>query len=486
MKSFGRRTCESAIAECESVTRTASLSGIFLIGFLLVLCGSYVEARAANYSLSADSAPKQITVTTGNVTLIEFDESVASYAIGSPDTADVLPIAGNQVYLLGKKIGSTNLIVLGEDRRQRALFQVEVVPDLERLLASMTEFDPTIAVDVRTSNGRLVLTGNLPDQLTIDRVINIASGFVAEPDQIINALSVSLGQQVVLEVRFLEVRRNLGREIGVSALASGDGYVIGSGVTSPPAAAGGVPVIDPFDVRPNVLGATPFAALLASTLINSTTVDVAIRALEKKGLTRTLAEPNLVSLSGETASFLAGGEYPYQVQDENGVTTTEFKEYGVRLTFQPTIMREGYVKLRVQPEASSIDFSLGGDTPALQTRRAEATVELRDGQSFVVAGLLQSSNARAIDQVPFLGSIPVIGALFRSAGFNTNQTELVIVVTPRIVARDAAYDAAVSPIERDTFSSEEQLFLLGKLENSSGAANASAVVERTKFGRKKR
>jgi len=215
-----------------------------------------------------------------------------------------------------------------------------------------------------------------------------------------------------------------------------------------------------------LIGASSFGTALANFAVGAVDVDVAIRALEAKGVTRRLAEPNLVALSGQQATFLAGGQIPYAVAQDNNTNTTEFKDYGVRLTFTPTVLRDSVINLKLVPEFSEPDYSQTGQNgePVILTRRAETMVELREGQSFVIAGLLEGINSRDVDQMPILGEVPVLGTLFRSSGFRKNETELVIVVTPRIVKPLAPGAPVTTPLDTLSSSSEAELFLNGELE----------------------
>jgi pilus assembly protein CpaC len=262
------------------------------------------------------------------------------------------------------------------------------------------------------------------------------------------------------------VNRSIGKEVGVNWFARSSD-VTGKSGQLPYYSSGenGIArgVLDPL----KVIGSSSFATILAQFTVGSVDVDVAIRALEDKGVTRRLAEPNLVALSGQQATFLAGGEIPYAVDQGDSRTTTEFKKYGVQLTFTPTVLRDDVVNLKLVPEFSQPDFSNTGKDgqPGLLTRRAETMVELRDGQTFVIAGLLDGFNQRDIDQIPGIGKVPVLGALFRSSGYRKRETELIIVVTPRIVKPMVPGTPLVSPLETLTSSSETDLFLNGQVES---------------------
>ena len=216
-------------------------------------------------------------------------------------------------------------------------------------------------------------------------------------------------------------------------------------------------------------------------------VDVAINALEQKGLIRSLAEPNLVALSGDTASFLAGGEYPIPVPGSLGTVTIDYKTYGVGLSFTPTVLKDGVINLMIKPEVSQLDFAhsvqiAGISVPPLIVRRASTTIELRDGQSFVIGGLLQNLSTNAQDQLPWLGDVPVLGALFRSAQYQKNETDLAIIVTPRLVRPTRPGDVVKTPLDNTLPANDIDFFLMGKNEISPADARLAVGHQRPFVG----
>jgi pilus assembly protein CpaC len=272
---------------------------------------------------------------------------------------------------------------------------------------------------------------------------------------IINSVDVEDSQQVNLEVRVLEVSRNAGRELGISWGISDDGD---------PSLGGIIGTVGTF-----ATGNAPFATLIANVIDTGINVDVIIRALEDKRLARRLAEPNLTALSGETAHFLAGGEVPIPVARDDNEITVEFKEYGVKLQFTPIVLEAGKIHLTLEPEVSEVDptttiRTADVEIPAFITRRARTVVELRDGQSFVIAGLLQSTNRKLQSQVPWLGQVPILGALFRSSSYIKNETDLVIIVTPRLVRPVAPGEQVATPFDKNRPANDPEFFLLGQLE----------------------
>jgi pilus assembly protein CpaC len=277
---------------------------------------------------------------------------------------------------------------------------------------------------------------------------------------VVNNMAISQPQQVMLEVRFLEASRNIGRDLGIQWNVVGRRFsaMTGSGLASS--------------------GNTPFGTFLASVLSGGVSADALIDALEQRGLARSLADPNLVALSGQTASFLAGGEFPFPVQGDQGRITVEFRKFGVGLKFLPVVLSDGLISLQIEPEVSQLDYTnvltVGGLTvPGLVVRRANTTVQLRDGQSFAIAGLLQATSSNSANQLPWISDVPVIGALFRSASFARHETELAIIVTPHLVRPVDPAHHLQTPFDRTVPGNDVDRFLLGRQEVPRTLAQAS-------------
>lgn len=341
---------------------------------------------------------------------------------------------------------------------------------LRNRLAGYPEFDD---VKVSSVNGKLLLTGVAPDAVAMQRVVLLAEQMA--PGDVTNAMSVAAPQQVMLEVRFIEANRSVQRGLGVNWSFSGDNAAgatgietaIGGGITSTP---DGLQNNLIFDIAKGLASnAVPFGAAVGRVLDSGVKADVIVRALEEKGLARRLAEPNLVALSGDTASFLAGGEFPFPVAAEDDKITVEFKKFGIGLAFTPTVLGEGQINLKIEPEVSELDPSnfiriKDVEIPSLVVRRASTTVELRDGQSFAIAGLLQGSHSSNQRQLPWVGEVPVIGALFRSASFQKKETDLVIIVTPRLVKPRIPGEKLATPLDNRKPANDKEFFLRGKQE----------------------
>jgi pilus assembly protein CpaC len=404
-----------------------------------------------------------MTVTIGKTQDVRTDESFVDITLGDPDVADVNPLTDHSLSILGKKIGTTRVSVYGDGKKLIGIFDVEVTYDITRLNNEFKRQFPGSALRVSTVNGRIMLSGEAVDSATLDKAVTIARQF--GPD-IINSVSVMQPQQVMLEVRFIEVSRTADRELGVQWNRFG-----GSSITNVGNNTSVLPVTSATEAAAGVLsGGNPFGFMIGRIVANGSQTDVMINALEQKGVARTLAEPNLVALSGDTASFLAGGEYPIPVSGSFGQVSVDYKKYGVGLAFTPTVLGRGVINMKIEPEVSQIDtthsvsVSNGVSVPALIVRRASTTVELRDGQSFMIGGLLQTNNTNQIEQLPWLGTVPVLGTLFSSKSYQQNQTDLVIIVTPHLVRPAAPGDVMRTPADDTLPPNDPDFFLLGKTE----------------------
>jgi len=408
---------------------------------------------------------------------VRTDTSFVEIAVSDPEVADVNPLTDRSISILGKKNGTTRVSAYAEGKKLIGVFDVEVVFDTSMLQAEIKRRFPNAKLKVSAVNGRTMITGTAPDGPTVDKVVTVAKQF--GPD-VINSIQVSQPQQVMLEVRFVEVTRQAGRELGVQWNVFGQHHVAnignrtantGSGPFSNPTGGNQGGLAAPAVALAGVLsGTAPFGVVVGKMLAAGIETDVIVNALEQKGIARSLAEPNLVALSGDTASFLAGGEYPIPVPGgPQGQVTIDYKRFGVGLAFTPTVLTDGLINMKIEPEVSQLDFSRklelqGTSVPSLIVRRASTTVELRDGQSFVIGGLLQSNGQNAISQLPWLGDVPVLGALFRSTRYQKDETDLAIIVTPRLVRPARPGDVIKSPLDSTLPPNDIDLFLMGKNE----------------------
>ncbi len=441
-----------------------------------------------------------VSVPIGKSEDVRTNTSFTEIVVGDPDVADVNPLTDHSLSILGKKNGTTRVSAYAEGKRLVGVFDVEVSYDTSMLAGTIKRRFPHADLKVASVNGRIMLSGSAPDAPTVDKAVTIAKQF--GPD-VINSVRVLQPQQVMLEVRFIEANRQAGRELGVqwNGFSSNGRFLgniggrqsadrlpvtpTGTNFHQPGVTAGGPNIkssdlpISPIVAAGVLSGTAPFGFLVGKLLAGGLSTEVMINALEEKGLARSLAEPNLVALSGDTASFLAGGEFPVPVPGALGQVSIEYKRYGVGLAFTPTVLADGLINMKIEPEVSQLDTShpvqvAGISVPPLIVRRASTTVELRDGQSFVIGGLLQSQGQTAQQQLPWLGDIPVLGALFRSASYQKNETDLAIIVTPRLVRPTRPGDLVKTPLDNTLPANDVDLFLMGKPEVTPAMARIAA------------
>ena len=426
-----------------------------------VVVGNEAAVAAGSvYKLDDPAKITRLRVTINKSETIRVDRPFAEALVGNDEVADVIPLTDQSLYVMGKKIGATRLSILDADKRLLGVVEVEVAYDVAGIHAHIQQGLPGAHVNVKAMNGRIVLTGTVADSVALEKVVSIAQQFA--PKAVTNALAVASPQQVMLEVRFVEAARTAARDLGVN-------WEVFSDVAGNFAAITNFPSIVGTGAFPS--NNVPFGAMIARLLHQGTTADLIVQALEERGLARRLAEPNLVALSGDTASFLAGGEFPFPVARTDDTITIEFKKFGVGLAFTPTVLSGGLINLKIEPEVSEIDpnntLEINGTTiPGLVARRAKTTVELRDGQSFAIAGLLQTNHTKAQRQLPWIGRVPVLGALFRSASYQKRETDLVIIVTPRLVQPAAPGQKLVTPFDKAVPGNDVDFFVKGKQEVS--------------------
>jgi len=445
------------------------------VAVLAIAVAAPAAAQVSAVSVADNVHAGEVAVPVNKSQVIRSDRPYSKALIGNPDVADVLPLTDSSLYVLGKKMGTTSLTLYDRSNSLIAVVDVVVGPDVITLRRQLSELMPIQGVGARISNDSIVLEGVVPDAVAADRAVQIAESYA--PGKVINLLAIGSSQQVMLEVRFSEVKRSALKQLGIHSFLTGSGNNGFEGAIGSGAALSGS--------GPPTLGAIgdSFGILSRNFSILGLNISATLDALERKGAVTTLAEPTLVALSGETASFLAGGEFPVPVAQSAGsgtangtssAITVEWKPFGVSLAFTPTVLADGVINMLVAPEVSSIDSSASITInnltiPGLQTRRAKTVVELRDGESFALAGLLRRDFATTVRQFPILGSIPIIGTLFRSSSFNRDETELVIIVTPHLVRPVRAANLKV-PTDRAGPPQEADLFLLGRTDTGIAPA----------------
>ena len=384
--------------------------------------------------------------------LVRLDRAAAGVFVADPEVADVQVKSPQIIYVFAKKTGETSLFAVDGNDQVIVGMPVVVAHNVNRLNAAIRNVVPN-GVKIDSVDGSLVMSGNVPTAVAAEELRRIASGFVPDEKQLVNRLKVTAANQVNLRVRVAEVNREVTKRFGVNwdaLLSVGDfafGLAQGLPTTGtlpfPGTATGRSPIVRRNNGANSLIG-----AVSSSNLDLNTVVD----ALETEGVLTILAEPNLTAMTGETASFLAGGEFPIPVPQGNDTVTITYKRFGVSLTFTPTILSDGRINLSVKPEVSQLtsagSVTLNGFViPALATRRAETTIELGTGQSFAVAGLLSSNTNQDLSKFPGLGDMPVLGPLFRSDVFRRGETELVIIVTPYLVRPIASAQMTALPTD---------------------------------------
>ena len=415
--------------------------------FLSLCAGSGLQAQSApspsQSGASSQDSANELSVAVGKTVLVDLARPISRIAIGIGDIAETHAISPTEIMVNGKAPGETSLIVW-DTTGGRQFFNVSVRASsslsndsLEAVRRELRTELPGQVLKVSSESGMIFLRGTVKDYNSSQRAVQIA----ATAGKVVNLLYVTVPeaeQQVLLKVRFASVDRNLAKSLGINIFSTGLLNTVGNittGQFSPPSVTGGTGVTPSASISNdlNILALNP----------GNLPIGVTIQALESRGVVQVLAEPNVLALNGKEASFLAGGEYPYPVAQASGsgaaAITISFKEYGIRLNFIPTFTPRGTIRLQVAPEVSALDFAdavdIGGfNVPAITTRKMKTEVELGDGQSFILAGLLDNTETETFEKIPFLGDIPILGKFFQSMQKNKTNTELIVIVTPEIVS----------------------------------------------------
>lgn len=385
-------------------------------------------------------------------TLLSFDK----IAVANEELVDVTPVSSREFVVRGKMAGETNILVYKGGTMVQS-FNIEVTQDVAAILSDLNALFPNHRFNVRRISQRMYVEGDVEDETIKNLVLAIVQSH--SEGEVISALEVRSPRQVILQVRFLEASRQSIQELGLGNVISRMGdfsFSTSAGLVS---------------------GFAPNTSGILNGGSGSVGIDVLVSALEEKGIIRTLAEPNLVATSGQAASFLAGGEFPVPVAAEDNRVTIEFREFGVGLEFTPTVIGRDRVAIRVKPEVSQIDprnsVRLAGfEIPALIVRKADTHVELRSGQTFAIAGLLQNNYDNEVMQTPFLGDVPILGTLFRSTRFRENETELIILVTPMLLNAWTAEDNPVTDLDAPPPPNAGELLLLGNIEGATAVGGS--------------
>lgn len=394
---------------------------------------SILPAKTAHAVERVQSVTTNIALEISKGDLYKLDSPAATVFIADPSIADVEVMSPTLIYVYGIEPGDTNLYAIGQNNEVVANLAIHVVPNITRLDQAIRNLAPDSTVEVSAVQDSLVITGAVNSAVEAADLNAVASQFIGEGGTIINRARVHGPNQINVRVRFVEARREDIRSLGINweSILSPRGIIFGL--------AAGTDFISQDDNGNRTYDVTGRGgySVLGGVSRGSRDVNVLLDAMEGEGLVSILAEPNLTAVSGETASFLAGGEFPIPMRDDDGVTV-QFRPFGVSLAFTATLLADNRISMRVRPEVSEISDEGaveidGFSIPSLITRRAETTVEMSSGQTFAIAGLFQSRTSNSVTGLPIMRDLPLIGALFRSESYQRNESELVIVITPYLV-----------------------------------------------------
>ncbi|WP_417253890.1 type II and III secretion system protein family protein [Celeribacter sp.] len=402
-----------------------------------------------------------LNVPMNRAVVVESDEPFTEVSVANAEIADISTLSERSIYVLGRTPGMTTMTLLAPDGSLITNVQVQVTPDLTEFKERLRQIMPNESIEVRTANDGIVLSGMISSVTMMDRAVELAERYA--PGRVSNLLNIGGTQQVMLKVRFAEMSRSVSKNLTASLGVEYNGNN-GSNTTSLGGSASG-----------DSQGQFSFTGGIGDTELS-----IMLEAMEEKGVSRTLAEPNLTALSGQKAKFLAGGEYPIPVSDDDGISI-EYKPFGVELEFIPRVINGDQINLEMRAAVSGVDSSVnytanGFTVNSFKRRETSTTVELRDGQSFAIAGLLEDDFEDLIGQVPWLGDIPVLGALFRSTDYTRSQSELVIMVTPHLVTPTNGLALSL-PTDRVKIPSENEMFLFGKTLGGTSAPKSGGAAE---------
>lgn len=422
--------------------------------FLLVV-GALLISEAG-----AAKAPLSVEIDKGR--LVRLSQPAQTLFVANPEIADIQVVSPTMVYIFGRKVGETTLFAIDANETVLVNRRVMVTFNISALKTVLDSSLPNNTITVVSMEQGILLNGQVRTPMDALAATQIAESFLRDEDtKVVNQIGISGPTQVYLQVRIIEVSRNVKKQLGINwdAIGQFGSLALGVGVGTP------LSTIAIGAVSGLIRGDNSAAALNYSN--GNISVNGMIDAMADEGMITVLAEPNLTAMSGETAHFLAGGEFPIPVSRRDNELVVTYKEFGVSLSFTPTLTGEGTINLAVNPEVSQLS-SVGAVTldslqiPALTTRRAQTTVELASGQSFAIAGLLQNNVNQDLSKFPFLGDLPVLGTLFRSTKFQRGESELVIIVTPYLVRAIDARKMA-TPVDGLNVPSDYQRIIEGRL-----------------------
>jgi pilus assembly protein CpaC len=418
---------------------------VLMLGFMLwssIIGLGYAQEPAAGALEQREV--QRLELTAGKSRVLDLPVAIKRASLANPEVADTVVLSPTQIYITGKTTGVTNLTLWNESGKMMGMYDVVIAPDLSRLKENLHKaFPDEKGILVTASHDYITLSGTASSATNLSRAMSVAEAYA--PKKVINSMQVGGVQQVMLEVRVAEMNRELIRRLGINATAmtpQGFGMTALNQLTSMlggnsfAGVSGGLTnaLTNTLNLSQQALSANGAFQFQTGNITWSGFVD----ALQQENIVKVLAKPTLMALNGQEAAFLAGGEFPIPVPQAFGLITIQFKKFGVGLVFTPNIMDKHHISLSVAPEVSELDFqnalrTQGFVVPAITTRRATTTIELADGQSFAIGGLLRDNVKESINKYPWLGDIPILGALFRSTSYQKNETELLIIVTAHLV-----------------------------------------------------
>jgi pilus assembly protein CpaC len=438
-----------------------------LLGLTLCAGAVVTSTQAETLRVVRTGTESVLSVAMNRAVVVESEEPFAELSIANPAIADISSLSDRSIYVLGKSPGTTTLSIFDAQGQLITNVDVRVAADVTEFKERLRQILPDEKIEVRTANDGIVMSGTVSSTQKMNRALDLASRYA--PDRVSNLMTVGGIQQVMLKVRFAEMSRSVAKTLRSSVATGGSilggdlGLEIGTGNAAPLAD------VDTIvgKLNPQSGSNASEGAVLFGFNAGGLEVGILLEALESKGVVRTLAEPNLIALSGQEAKFLAGGEYPVPVSQQGGTISIEYKPFGVELNFIPRVVDGDLINLELEAAVSAIDLNNSFEfetisVNAFTRRETQTTVEMRDGESFAIAGLLLDDFKDLNGQVPWLGDIPVLGALFRSAEYQREQSELVIIVTPHLVTPTRG-EALALPTDRVRPPSEKDLFLYGRV-----------------------
>jgi len=470
---------------------TKAAAASYLAASVSIMGVSAGIVMAPAQAQTADRPSNEIVLSIGRGQLISLPGNISDLFIANDQIADVQVKSSRQLYVFGKSGGETTLYASNAAGKVVYSATVRVGSNIDSIDQMLNLAMPKAKISVATVNGLVLLTGTVGAPTDVAEAERLVQAFVGEETQVISRLKTATPLQVNLQVRIAEVSRSLMKNIGANLLTADSSGGFQFGVTT--GRAGVAPTFTPqgpvgVGVTAGADGTTQITGIGGGTTLaalgNLFGVDVAsaFDLAETIGLVTTLSQPNLTALSGETAEFLAGGEFPIPISQGLGTTTVEFRNFGVSLAYTPTVLDSGRISLRVRPEVSELSasgsVSLNGFTiPGLTIRRAETTVELGSGQSFMIAGLLSNNVQNTVSKAPGLGDVPILGNLFKSTTFQRGETELVIIVTPYLVKPVNGNDIKLPTDAFQNANELQRLLLNQETDGISGGDRPKPSVE---------